>query len=144
MIKLQKDKKHGVNKKPMSYSYDIKERTYNFALDIVELTRVLVTEKHEHILSKQLLRSGTSIGANVEEAQSGQSSKDFIAKMFIALKEAREANYWLRLLFDSGYISSRSLIDESGEIIKVLASIIRKAREREGMSISTTRSSSRT
>jgi len=77
-----------------------KDKTYKFALDIVILYRQMVRQS-EFILSKQLLRSGTSIGANVEEAIAGQSRKDFISKMSIASKEARETNYWLRLIRDS-------------------------------------------
>ena len=78
----------------------IKTKSYDFALEIVKLCVKLKNEKHFEIAS-QLLRSGTSIGANVEEALAGQSKKDFFAKMSIASKEAREANYWLRLLRDS-------------------------------------------
>ena len=81
----------------------------------------------KHILSKQLLRSGTSIGANVEEAQSGQSRADFISKMSIALKEARETHYWLRLLDAGEYVSKEKLtelLNESEELKKILAAII--------------------
>lgn len=75
----------------------IKERSFNFALSIVKLYKIL-QEKNEFIISKQLLRSGTSIGANIEEASAAQSKKDFLHKMSIASKEARETSYWLRLL----------------------------------------------
>jgi len=75
----------------------IQEKSFEFALSIISLYRRLVIGK-EYIISKQLLRSGTSIGANIEEAMAGQSKKDFTAKMAIASKEARETNYWLRLL----------------------------------------------
>jgi four helix bundle protein len=75
----------------------IQQKSFQFALDIIELYKVLIAE-HEYILSKQLLKSGTSIGANVEEATAGQSRQDFIAKLSIASKEAREIRYWLRLL----------------------------------------------
>jgi len=77
-----------------------KEKSYDFALEIIKLCSSLKEQKHFEI-SKQLIRSGTSIGANVEEALAGQSRKDFFAKMAIASKEARETNYWLRLIKDS-------------------------------------------
>lgn len=79
----------------------IKEKSFAFALDIITLFQKLRLER-EYIISKQLLKSGTSIGANIEEALAGQSKKDFIAKMAIASKEARETSYWLRLLAKSG------------------------------------------
>jgi len=85
-------------------------------------------EQNEYILSKQIVRSGTSIGANLEEALAGQSRKDFISKMAISSKEARETNYWLRLLRDSQLcegIDYTNLIDESEEIIKILTSIVK-------------------
>ncbi len=88
----------------MKTEMKIDERTFEFALLIIETYKYLVA-KNEYILSKQLLRSGTSIGANVQEAQAAQSKKDFISKMTIASKEARETNYWLRLLAKSGYLS---------------------------------------
>lgn len=83
----------------------IQEKSYNFAIRIVKLSQYLIDEKKEFVLSKQVLRSGTSIGANVEEAIGGQSRKDFFAKLTIAYKEARESKYWLRLLRDTNYIS---------------------------------------
>ena len=86
-------------------------------------------EKKEFTLGKQLLRSGTSIGANVEEATAAQSKKDFIAKMSISLKEARETNYWLRLLKRTGYIKKVDLINESEEIMNILGAIIRTSRK---------------
>ena len=78
----------------------IKEKTYKFALDIIKIYQQMI-KQNEFILSKQLVRSGTSIGANVEEATAAQSRKDFISKMSISSKEARKTNYWLRLLRDS-------------------------------------------
>ena len=89
-------------------------------------------EQKEFILSKQVVRSGTSIGANVEEAIAGQSKKDFISKMAISSKEARETNYWLRLLRDSQLckdIDYTNLIDESEEIIKILTSIVKTSQK---------------
>jgi four helix bundle protein len=82
----------------------IKTKSFDFAVRVVNLYKWLITEQKEFVLSKQCLRSGTSIGANVEEADSGQSKKDFIAKMSIALKEAKETHYWLRLLVKCEYM----------------------------------------
>ena len=108
---------------------DIKSRTFEFSVLIVELYQFLRNEKKEFTLGKQLLRSGTSIGANVEEATAAQSKKDFIAKMSISLKEARETNYWLRLLKRTGYIKKVDLINESEEIMNILGAIIRTSRK---------------
>ena len=108
----------------------IKEKTYQFALKIICLYRELIKNK-EFVLSKQLLRAGTSIGANVEEATAAQSKKDFISKMSIASKEARETNYWLRLLRDSKLCENKTLhclLEESEEIIKLLTSIVKTAQ----------------
>ena len=107
---------------------EIVKRTYKFAIRIVKLCQVLDDMPGvSRIMSKQLLRSGTSIGANVEEGQAGQTKQDFIYKMTISLKEARETKYWLRLLRDSDILSEKRLkplIDESYEIANVLAQII--------------------
>lgn len=84
----------------------IQTKSYAFALRIVKLYQFLSTEKKEYVLSKQLLRSGTSIGANVEEAMGGCSRADFLHKITIAYKEARETSYWLRLLHDADYLTS--------------------------------------
>ena len=105
----------------------VKQKSYDFALRIIKLCTWLKKNNHFEI-SNQLLRSGTSIGANVEEALAGQSRKDFSAKMTIASKEARETNYWLRLLTDSKIIDkskSKTLIAESEELIKILTSIVK-------------------
>lgn len=92
---------------------DITERTFRFPLDILKLFRNINRDysADKNILSKQLLRSGTSIGANVEEAQSGQSRADFISKMSIALKEARETHYWLRLLAAAELVKAEDIAD---------------------------------
>ena len=103
---------------------DIQDRTFDFAVQIIELYKYLQFEKKEFVLSKQVLRSGTSIGANIEEANSAQSKKDFISKVSISLREARETNYWLRLLKRTGYIKKSELINESQELMKILGSII--------------------
>ena len=108
---------------------DIRSRTFEFSVQVIELYKFLQFEKKEYVLGKQLLRSGTSIGANVEEATAAQSMKDFIAKMSIALKEARETNYWLRLLKRTGFIKKDNLINESSEIMNILGAIIRTSRK---------------
>ena len=111
----------------MKKSNIIKEKTYKFAIEIIDLYKQMRKE-NEFILSKQILRSGTSIGANVEEASAAQSRKDFISKMAIASKEAREINYWLRLLRDSKLcknIEYTQFIKDSEEIIKILTSIVK-------------------
>jgi len=109
----------------------IKERAYKFALDIVTIYKKM-TDQNEFVLSKQLVRSGTSIGANIEEATAAQSRRDFISKMSISSKEARETNYWLRLLRDSQLcegIDYTDLIRESAEIIKILTSIVKTTQK---------------
>ena len=107
---------------------DIRERTFKFALDVVRLCRGLEERPGvRRTLAKQLLRSGTSIGANVEEGQAGQSRADFANKYAIALKEARETIYWLRLLKESGEcdeLKGDKLEREAREIAKVLGAII--------------------
>ncbi len=112
---------------------DIKERTFKFALEIVRVCRHLGERPGvERTLSEQLLRSGTSIGANVEEGQAGQSKADFTSKYAIALKEARETIYWLRLLKESGSVKSDSvemLVQEASELSRILGSIIAKTRK---------------
>jgi four helix bundle protein len=105
----------------------VKEKSYDFALQIVKFCRHLRREKHFEIAS-QLLRSGTSIGANVEEALAGQTRKDFVAKMSIASKEARETNYWLRLIKDAGISDKQDgqrLIEASEELVRILSSIVK-------------------
>src|SRR4030095_2399111 len=108
-------------------------KAYAFALEIVRLYKKLANDKKEYVLSKQLLRSGTSIGANINEAISGQSKRDFVYKLNIALKEARETSYWLNLLKDSEYINLvefETLFKKCDEIIKMLTSIIMTTKER--------------
>ena len=109
----------------------LKDKSYNFAIRTVKLYKYLVGEQKEFVLSKQILRSGTSIGANVEEANSGQSKKDFIAKLSISLKEAKETHYWLRLLHDCDYLNQQmfdSLLSDCNEIISLLTVIIKTSR----------------
>jgi len=109
----------------------IQTKSYDFALRIVKLYKHLSQEKKEFVLSKQLLRSGTSIGANIEEAIGGQSRKDFFAKLTIAYKEARESNYWIRLLKDTDFLSDKkaeSLLKDIEEILKIIGSIQKTIR----------------
>ena len=109
----------------------IKEKTYQFALDIVCLYKKL-QENKEYIISKQIVRSGTSIGANVEEASAAQSRKDFAAKMAISSKEARETHYWLRLIRDSQLcmnIDVDPLIEDCEELIRVLTAIVKTTQK---------------
>ena len=108
----------------------IQSRSYQFALAVIKLFKQLTQDK-EYIISRQLVRSATSIGANVEEALAAQSRKDFISKMNIALKEARETRYWLSLLNDSHYfdIDLDSYLQQIEEIIKILTSIVKSSKE---------------
>ena len=110
----------------MKDSNVIKDKSYNFALSIIKIVRKLQKENNEYILTKQLMRSGTSIGANVEEAIGAQSRKDFLHKISIAYKEARESDYWIRLLRDSHLIDTQSaeiLLKQNIELLKILGSI---------------------
>ncbi len=110
----------------------IDERTFDFALIIVDVYKFLLA-KREFVLSKQLLRSGTSIGANVSEAQAAQSRNDFVSKMSIASKEARETLYWIRLLAKSGYLDGYSRFDvldrEIRSIVKIITRIVKTTQE---------------
>ena len=108
----------------------IREKSFLFALEIIEVFQKL-REGREYVLSKQLLRSGTSIGANVEEALAGQSRKDFIAKMAVASKEARETRYWLALLQESrlAKIELNPALRNVDELIRILTSIVKTTAE---------------
>ena len=113
------------NENPIVY------KSKGFALDIIRLYQTLVKDQHEFILSKQLLRSGTSIGANIKEAIRAQSKADFISKMSISLKEASESEYWLELMVESKFISEnsfKSLINQCRELIRMLTAIINRAK----------------
>lgn len=110
----------------------IVDKSKAFAIRIVKLAQYLSLDKKEYVLSKQVLRSGTSIGANVKEAIRAQSKADFISKMSIALKEASETEYWLELLHETGYITENqfnSIIPECVEVIKIITSIINSAKK---------------
>ena len=117
---------------PKIYSLGVlEEKTYAFALRIIKAYNYL-TSKSEYVLSKQLLRSGTSIGANCREATYAQSKMDFINKLSIALKETNETIYWLELLHDSDYITDQSynsIHDDGLEILKLLISIIKTSKD---------------
>ncbi len=107
------------------------DKSYAFALRVIKLYKYLISEKKEYVLSKQILRSGTAIGALVKESEHAQSKADFIHKMNIALKEANETEYWLRLLKDSDYISENqfnSIYLEYIELIKLLISIVKSSK----------------
>ena len=109
----------------------IEGKSFDLAVRIVKLYQMLSVEKREYILSKQMLRCGASIGANVAEALKAQSRADFISKMNIALKEAAELKYWLRLLHATDYLPDavfRSLYSDSTEVEKILSSIIKTSK----------------
>ncbi len=104
----------------------IQTKTYDFAVRTIRLYKHLSATKKEYVLSKQLLRSGTSIGANVEEALGAQTEKDFYAKLSIAYKEARETHYWIRLLAETDYFTPKeknSLLKDIEELLKLIGSI---------------------
>lgn len=108
----------------------IKEKSFSFAIEVVSLYKVLV-ERKEFVLSKQLLRSGTSIGANIREAEHAQSKADFINKLSISLKEANETEYWLDLLFKTNYLTKIEFENTKPKIIellKLLTSIINTSK----------------
>lgn len=109
----------------------IENKSFQFAIRIVRLYKFLCEEKKEYILSKQLLRAGTSIGANVTESQQAQSKPDFVSKISIALKEASKTKYWIKLLGDTEYLSenqAKSILDDSVEIEKILVTILKSAK----------------
>ena len=111
----------------------IERKSFAFSVRIVRLYKHLTQNRHEFVLSKQILRSGTSIGANVSEAEYAQSKPDFYSKMSIALKEASETEYWLRLLYAGEYLSNtefESLSKDVNELIRLLISICRSAQQK--------------
>ncbi len=108
----------------------VKDKSFNFAIRIIKLYQFLTTKKKEYILAKQILRCGTSIGANIEEATGGVSKADFKNKLSIAYKEARETKYWLRLICATEYINKKmfdSIFNDCDEIIGILYTIIYKS-----------------
>jgi four helix bundle protein len=111
----------------------LKTKSYDFAIRIVRLSQYLQQERKEFVLSKQILRSGTAIGALIREAEYGQSKNDFIHKLTISLKEANETEYWINILKDTGYIEIKmydSLIVHNQELLKILIASIKTARQR--------------
>jgi four helix bundle protein len=112
----------------------VQTKSYAFAVRIVRLHQHLTNTKKEYVLSKQILRSGTSIGANIEEAIGGQSKADFIHKLAIAYKEARETSYWLRLLKDTDYLTQKefeSIHPDVEELCRIIGSIQKSAKGKE-------------
>ena len=114
----------------------ILEKSYSFSLMVIELYKFLTTQKREYVLSRQLLRCGTSIGANVNEAQAAISKRDFISKMSIASKEARETLYWLKLLRDAEYIDPQktkveNLFSEIESIVNITTKIVKSGQSNE-------------
>ena len=110
----------------------VQEKSFAFAVGIVKAGRRLQLDRKEWVLSKQLIRAGTSIGANIEEAIAAQSKKDFLSKMSIALKEARETHYWLRVLRDSGLtteMETEAQLSACQELVRLLSSITLTTRE---------------
>ncbi len=109
------------------------EKSYSFAIRVIRLYKWLCEEKKEFVLSKQLLRSGTAIGALLREAEHAQSKPDFLSKVNIALKEANEVAYWLMLLKDTAYITQKefeSIFAEAEELIRILVSIVKTTKSR--------------
>jgi four helix bundle protein len=105
----------------------LQEKSFAFAIRVVNLYKFLCEEKKEFVLSKQVLRSGTSIGANIEEGIGGQSDKDFLSKISISYKETRETMYWLRLLLATNYLNeeqSNSILQDAEELCKILSKVI--------------------
>ena len=110
----------------------VKEKSYSFAIRIINLYKYLCDKKKEFVLSKQILRSGTSIGALTWESEHAESKPDFIHKLSVALKEANETDYWLNILKDTGYINNKmfnSINKDCKEIIKILVSIIKTSKK---------------
>ncbi len=113
----------------------IKEKSFRFAIDTINIYKHLVG-KNEYILSKQLLRAGTSVGANIREAMDGQSKKDFLSKMNIALKEVKEVEYWIELLLETSYLTIDDhgwYLDKCKEICRILNAIVKSTKKSLGL-----------
>lgn len=109
----------------------VQDKSYAFAVKIVKTCTSIMKEHNEYILSKQLIRSGTSVGANIEEAIGGQSRKDFFAKLTISYKETRESHYWIRLLKDTGYLTqdkATELLIDCDELLRIIGAIQKSIR----------------
>jgi four helix bundle protein len=114
----------------------VKDKSFVFAVQVVKLYKYLCDEKKEFVLSKQLLRSGTAIGALVREAEQAESKPDFVHKMAIALKEANETEYWILLLRETGYLNANeaeSIFNDNKELLKLLTSIIKSTKRGIGL-----------
>ena len=109
----------------------LEEKSLKFAIRIVNLYKYLIDEKKEFVMSKQVLRSGTSIGANIAEAQYAQSKADLLTKMHISLKEASETKFWLKLLYSTSYIndSHTSIMNDCDELLKILTSTCKTTKQ---------------
>ena len=110
----------------------IKEKSYDFAIRVVKLYKYLSEHKKEFVLSRQMLRSATAVGAMVREAEQSESRKDFVHKLSIALKEANETEYWLMLLKDTGYLAAKefsSIHSDLVELLRLLISIIKTTKK---------------
>ena len=119
------------NSSPVKKIFDIRERTLKFSVSIIQLVSLLPKNAAGFAIANQLIRSGTSIGANIEEAQDAASRKDFIRGLVISLKEARETEYWLRVIKDAELISGSKLdegLQEVNELIKILTTIVKKSK----------------
>ncbi|QUC68656.1 four helix bundle protein [Aristaeella hokkaidonensis] len=122
----------------MKEDNQILQKSKAFAVRIIRLAQHLTEEKKEKVLSRQVLRSGTSIGANVKEAVRGQSTADFLSKMQIALKEASETEYWLELLAETDYLSEKasdSVLKDCRELIRLITSIVRSTKENNQLTL---------
>ena len=118
----------------MKKDNQIADKSKAFAIRIIRLYKYITSEKKENILSRQILRSGTSIGANVREALSAQSTADFIAKMQIALKETSETEYWLELLEETEYIpkeAGKSMHEDCEELLKMITAILKTTKDNQ-------------
>ena len=114
----------------------VKFKSRQFAIDIINLYKGLVENQKEYVLSKQVLRSGTSIGANIAEAEAGISKKDFLAKMYIALKECCETEFWLDIMHEKQYVEEKTfngLMPKCAELKKLLGSITKSTKESLGL-----------
>ena len=110
----------------------ILQKSYQLGLAVIPLCRELQMKQHEYVLSRQLMKSGTSVGSNVEEAQGGQSRADFLSKMSIAAKEGRETHYWLCLIRDAKLRTAGQItpaLDLAGEVCRILTSIVKSTSE---------------
>ena len=118
----------------MAYENVVREKSLSFAKRVIKVYKYLCDDKKEYVISKQLLRSGTSIGANIAETQYASSRKDFVAKLYISLRETSETLYWLELLYSSEYLTSSqygSLQTDCEELRKLLSSITKTSREKQ-------------